>query len=202
MKLFIINFFLLLTISVAAQQKELLLDDFNDNKNNWEEGDEEDFDKFVKKGFYHVINTSDKKVTWNSIAVPINQKENFSIETSVSLTENKEGEAIFIFGENNKTNDFYFIQIRDVPNKYSIYIGKREKGEWSGIYKNAKINPIGKYNRLTVKKIKDKLQFLVNGIIVHTKNYESFFGNGLGLGCGGPQHAVFDYVLVIENQKQ
>lgn len=185
---------------MLGQQKEVLYDDFTKNKNNWEEGKSPNHQKYVKNGFYHIINTDLGSVTWNSIPIKIDQTQNFAIETSVSLSEAKEGEALLIFGENNKTNDFFFIQIRDVSKKYPIQIGKRENGEWKGVWKNTKINVNKKYNRLTVKKVKDDLIFLINGVIIHTQKFEPFFGNGVGLGCGGPQHAIFDYVLVLENQ--
>lgn len=200
MKSTLLSLLFLLCLPLFGQQKEVLYDDFTKNKNNWEEGKSPIHQKYVKNGFYHIINTDPGSVTWNSIPVKIDQTQNFAIETSVSLSESKEGEAILIFGEDNKTDDFFFIQIRDVSKKYPIQIGKRENGEWKGVWKSAKINTQKEYNRLTVKKIKDEMIFLVNGIIVHTQKFEPFFGNGIGLGCGGPQHAIFDYVLVLENQ--
>lgn len=200
MKTILLNTLLIFSIHVSAQQKEILYDDFNKNKNNWEEGKNELHQKYVKSGFYHIVNHEDSSIAWNSIDVPIDVTQNFAIETSVSLSENKSGEAILIFGANNKTDDFYFFQIRDVDKKYPIQIGKRENGEWKGVWKKANINTKKKYNRLTIKKIGTKLNFLVNGIVIHTQEFESFFGKGLGLGCGGPQHAVFDYIFVLENQ--
>lgn len=200
MKSTLLSLLFLLCLPLFGQQKEVLFDDFTKNKNNWEESNNPVNQKYVKNGFYHMVNPDEGSVTWNSIPVKIDPTQNFAIETFVSIDNKKDGEALLIFGENNKTNEFYFIQIRDVDKKYPIHIGKLVKGEWKGIWKNAKINTNKEYNRLTIKKVKDELIYLVNGIIVHTQKFEPFFGNGIGLGCGGPQHAIFDYVLVLENQ--
>lgn len=185
---------------MIAQQREVLLDDFTtSSKYNWQEGSTSTQQKKVTNGYYNIINNSENSITWNSVPAKIHKNKDFSIETDVALYQNSRGEALLIFGENPETGNFYFYQIRDIKNAYPIYIGKRENGEWKGTWMNSKTNPLKKMNRLTVKRIDDKIYYLLNGIIIHTDKFEPFYGTNIGLGAGGPQHAVFDYLLVIEN---
>ncbi len=192
---------LLFALVVFGQpQKELLLDDFDGKSDlDWTEGITPDHYKSIKKGFFHIINRSTSKITWNSVKVPLDTSKNFSIETSVALFQNNEGEAILIYGENKETLEFHFVRIRSVDNKYPVQFGTFKNGEWRGDWRNAVISPIKKFNRLTVKKQGNEMLFLINGIIIHTEKFKPFFGNKIGLGSGGPQHAVFDYILVLQN---
>lgn len=188
--------------SVAfGQRKEIFRDDFNNNSNRWSETVKSNQERFFRGGQYYIVNNETGKMTWNTQNINIDPKENFIIETSVSLNWDKEGDAYLIFGEDRATSNYHCISIRKVKNKYSVYVGKKMDGEWVGVWKNGKIKDFGQQNKLTIKKIKNRISFYVNGRLVHSKDFEPFFGNGVGVGCGAPQNASFDYLSVRQDKQ-
>ncbi|MCW5914916.1 MAG: retroviral-like aspartic protease family protein [Chitinophagaceae bacterium] len=185
-----------------GQKKEIFRDDFNNNFNRWSEAKETNQERFFRGGQYYIINNESGILTWNTQNVDIDQNENFIIETSVALNWQKDGSAYLIFGEDNRSSkNCHCLSIQKVKNKYTTYIGKRIDGEWVGVWKNGKIKDFGQQNILTVKKKKNKISFYVNGSLVHSKDFEPFFGNGVGVGCGAPQNASFDYLTVKQDKK-
>lgn len=189
-------------LTFAQPQKEVLLDDFDGKTDyDWTSGSTPEHYKTIKKGFFHIINKSKSKITWNSVRVPIDTSNNFSIETSVALFQENEGEAFLIYGEDKKALKFHFVRIRDVKNKYSIQFGTFQNGKWEGDWRNITINPLKQFNRITVRRKGKEMLFLINGIIEHREPFKPFFGDTIALGTGGPQHAVFDYILVFDERE-
>lgn len=196
---------ILLTMTIFSvafgQRKEIFRDDFNNNANRWSEAKETNQERFFRGGQYYIVNNESGKMTWNTQNVDIDQNENFIIETSVALNWQKDGDAYLIFGEDRSSKNFHCLSIKKVKNKYTTYIGKKIDGEWVGVWKNGKIKDFGQQNILTVKKKKNKISFYVNGSLVHSKDFEPFFGNGVGFGCEAPQNASFDYLTVKQDKK-
>ena len=187
--------------SVAfGQRKEIFRDDFNNNSNRWSEAVESNQERFFRGGQYYIVNNETGKMTWTTQNINIDPKENFIIETSVSLNWDKEGRAYLIFGLDSATHNYHCISIKKVK-KNSVYVGKRMDGEWVGVWKNGKIKDFGQQNKLTIKKKKNRISFYVNGGLVHSKDFEPFFGNGVGVGCGAPQNASFDYLSVRQDKQ-
>jgi aspartyl protease family protein len=199
---------LIMTFSSLAlgQRKEIFRDDFNNNINGWSETKESKLEKFFRGGQYYIIYNEKGKMTWNTQNVNIDQMENFIIETSVALNWEKEGSAYLIFGGDGSGN-FHCLEISKKSKKQNgytyenVYIGKFIDGEWVGVWKDARIKDYGQQNTLTVKKKGNKIRFYVNGSLVHKKDFEPFFGNRLGVGCGTPQNVSFDYLSVKQDKQ-
>jgi aspartyl protease family protein len=190
-----------------GQRKEIFRDDFNSNTNRWCEAKETNQEWFFRGGQYYIINNETGRMNWCTQNVNIDTKENFIIETSVALNWQKDGSAYLIFGIDRNGKNYHCLQISKKANKQGgytrgeVYIGKRIDGEWVGVWKKANIKDYGQQNTLTVKKKGDKISFYVNGSRVHTKDFEPFFGNGIGVGCGAPQNVSFDYLSVKQDKQ-
>jgi aspartyl protease family protein len=198
-------YFILLIINLSVltlgQRKEIFRDDFNSNINKWSELKESDKERFFRGGQYYIVNNETGKMTWNTINVNIDQKENFIIETSIALNWQKDGSAYLVFGEDRKNMNFHCMQISKKKDHKEIYIGKKIDGEWIGVWKNAEINDFGQLNTLIIKKKGNKINYYVNAKLIHTKDFEPHFGNGVGVGCGATQNVSFDY-LTVKQDKQ
>mgnify|MGYP000854849074 CR=1 FL=1 len=201
--------FFIITISAVSfgQKKEIFRDDFNNNVNTWSEAKQTNQERFFRGGQYYIVNNETGQITWNTQNVNIDQKENFIIETSVALNWQKDGEAYLVFGEDRSSKNFHCLGIYKKANKQrgytykEVYIGKLIDGEWVGVWKKAYIKDFGQQNTLTVKKKGNKISFYVNKRLVHTKDFEPFFGNGVGFGCEAPQNVSFDYLIVKQNKQ-
>ena len=190
-----------------GQKKEIFRDDFNNNFNRWSEAKETNQERFFRGGQYYIVNNETGKMTWNTQNVDIDQNENFIIETSVALNWQKDGDTYLVFGEDRNSKNFHCLKIyKKAEKEYGytykeVYIGKLIDGEWVGVWKKVKIKDFGQQNILTIKKKKNTISFYVNGSLVHSKDFEPFFGNGVGVGCGAPQNASFDYLVVKQDKK-
>lgn len=197
----------IISIVAYGQKKEIFRDDFNNNLNRWSEAKETNQERFFRGGQYYIVNNETGKMTWSIQNVDIDQNENFTIETSVALNWQKDGDAYLVFGEDRNGRNFHCLKIyKKAKKEYGytykeVYIGKSIDGEWVGVWKKAKIKDFGQQNILTIKKKKNTISFYVNGSLIHSKDFEPFFGNGVGVGCGAPQNASFDYLVVKQDKK-
>lgn len=197
-----------MSLMTYGQKKEIFRDDFNNNNNRWSEAKEANQERFFRYGQYHIINNEEGKMTWNTQEVKIDQDENFIIETSVALNWQKDGNAYLIYGYDKKYSNFYCVQISKKANpKYGytyneVYVGKNIDGEWVGEWKGKNIiNDFGQQNTIKIKKKGSYIYFYVNERKVYSKQFEPFFGNGIGVGCGAPQNVSFDYLVVKQNKQ-
>jgi|SRR5690554_1272677 len=185
-----------------SQKKEIFRDDFDRNYGRWTELEKIENEYFFRNGQYYMINNIKGVMIWTAHDVYIDQKEDFIIETSISLNWDNDGEAVMIFGADKKNSNHHRITIKKQKNKYSLYIGKRIDGKDVGIsVETNKTKGFGEPNALTIRKKKNKISFYVNGKRVHTKNFEAFFGKSIGMGCIGPQNVNFDYLVVKQDEQ-
>lgn len=196
---------LLITCSnvIFAQKKEIFRDDFNDNSNQWNEKKYNNVETFFRGGQYCIINKEQTQMAFNTNKIEIDTNEDFIIESMITLNWDKSGGASIIFGEERlKKLNYHTFKIQNVEGISTAYIGKKVDGEWvGGNWIKTKINDFGLGNKLTIKKKGNKIYFYVNDKQVYSKEFEKFFGDGIGIGCSAQQNASFDY-LIVKQDKQ
>lgn len=200
--------FILLLLSACSINKEIFKDGFNNNSKDWSETKKTYQEYFFRYGYYNIINKEDGRMNYTYQPLKIDQDENFIIETSVALNWKDDGAAYLIYGYDKKYSNYYCVRITKEPNPKSgwsykeVYIGKKIDGEWVGEWKGKKIiKDFGQQNIIKIKKKGNYVYFYVNGRKIYSKEFEPFFGDAIGLGCGAPQNVSFDY-LVVKQDKQ
>ncbi len=179
---------------------EVFRDDFITNLNEWDEAAQGDIEKFFQNGHYTIINTRNAWTVWSTVDMPVNPDEDFIIETSAALNWHSMGPAYLIYGVDQANSDFHFLAILKAGNAMNMaYIGKRINGQWTGVTKDVRLNPYGASNILTVHKRGEVLFFSVNNKVVHRQEFEPFFGNRIGVGCGENQSVSFDYLVIKQD---
>jgi S1-C subfamily serine protease len=128
------------------------------------------------------------------INLPIEQSDNFSIETKV---EYKSGEKRFshglIWGMKDWDNYYTF----SVSGNGSYNISGKMEGIWIPVKEwtqNRYVN--NRTNVLKVLKLNDKVHFSINGHLVMTSDFTSLFGNKIGFLNDGKKEVIFNYLKV------
>ncbi|MGV1013184.1 MAG: retropepsin-like aspartic protease family protein [Flavobacterium sp.] len=202
-KIIIVIVFLSFNNLFFGQKKEIYREDFNDNSNHWSEEKNDNIERFFRGGQYFILNKEETRMTWNTNKIKIDTNEDFVIESLITLNWDKSGGASIIFGEDRLTKkNFYTFKIQRTKGVSYAYIGKKIDGEWvAGVWKETKINDFGQGNKLTIRKKGNKIFYYVNDKQVYSKEFENFFGEGVGVCCEAQQNASFDY-LIVKQDKQ
>lgn len=177
------------------KRKVVFVDNFNDNKNKWSEGiNDNNANGFISNGaYYWVSKTNTTKTTTKYIYLNQNKdfeiSGKFKIESSLnhsllnSLVFGGEGSKRFYFGFTKKGS--YRISYYDGTS----YIAIKNWSASSYIEKNG-------YNILTLRKTKDKMYFYINNMKVYSTNSRSFFGNNLGFQAASNSKIKIEYLTV------
>ena len=195
----IISTFLLITQLLFSQTKSLpFFDGFDNNKNNWIEGNNTTRHLYVTNGSYH-FEYKKSKGGWESYkSVNISTSKDFKIET---LSIKKSGVLNYgyglIFGGDANGNIYIF----NITGNGYYRIAKNENGSFTNLVKWTKSSAIkqgttGKYNVLRIEKIGEKIYFKINNITVSSLDFEPFFGKRIGFIVYRKQHIQFNYISV------
>ena len=185
---------------IFGQKKEIYREDFNNNDKGWSETRLDNQERFFRGGQYFIINEQIDKRTSSTSEVVIDTNEDFIIETSVSLNWKKEGSAQVIYGADATNDNLYILSIRNDREKNNIFIGKNIDGEWIGKWLTYQLKDLGVQNKIEIKKNKNSLNFYINNKQILSKEFESFFGNYIGVGCQSPQNVSFDYFVIRQDK--
>lgn len=180
---------------------ELFAEDFENNSRDWNELKREDHQTIIQNGKM-LMTTRAKTYFWCGQDVLPDKKKNFRMETELSITKYKNGEAGLMWGGEGKDEKMYFFLLS--PN------GAWNYGVWSpsfysytGSQKSALVNKGLGTNKLKVERIGNKLKLYVNDTEVHTAKFPSTKGSLMGLVCGGGTLSVeADYFKVSEMLKE
>ncbi len=176
--------------------KVLFREDFNNNKNNWRETKNAAKEFYFRNGEYFIIQRDEGRLTWESKNVEIDTDKDFSIEASVTLHWKNSGGAHLMYGVDENNHNYYSVKIKNEKGKKEVFIGKYIDGDWVGTWKDANIKAFGEPNLIQISKNGGVINYFINGLFIHSKSFESFFGNFVGLGSEGPQNASFDYLTI------
>lgn len=188
-----------------TMEKDVILrfiDGFDNNQNNWKTEEKKNQERFFRAGQYHIINRETENFVYETKEFNLNKDENFAIQVNFTFQWDTDGEAYIIYGEDKSSNSFYYVKLSNKENS-RIHIGKIiDGGQGQEIQVQGDVKSIGKQNRIAIMKYGNELKFNVNDNFVYTKNFEPFFGKGIGIGCENIQNISFNLFSVNQQKSQ
>jgi hypothetical protein len=178
-----------------VNEKVLLNEEFNDNKNYWNLNKDLNGYSELSNGNLTMENTG-KVMRINGIWVVVDTSFDFRIVTSPRMISGDQNYGYgFYFGASDIKNSYYF-QISG--GHYMLF--KYENGKDSILInwtKHPRINAgYNAYNILMLSKEKDLWKFYANGEFVTSYKSLPFFGKEIGLVVEGPQKVEFGHLLI------
>lgn len=184
--------------SKLIKSRVLFREDFNNNKNNWRESKTSSKEFFFSNGQYGIIQRSEGRLTWESKFIELDTNHDFIIEAALTLNWKNGGGGHLMYGVDESGGNYHSIKIKKEKGKKEVYIGTYKNGQWNGLWTEARIEDVGRQNKIQVVKKGRDLDFYINGKFIYSKPFESFFGKFIGLGCEGVQNTSFDYLQVSQ----
>ncbi|MEM1135721.1 MAG: TIR domain-containing protein [Bacteroidota bacterium] len=179
-------------------RKDIFIDDFSDNRNDWEkEGSSRKNIVNIENGYFAFERTT-LKDGWEYKDIAIDFEKDFEIEASIKIVRGVQNNSYTIdFGHNaDEYNTFGFS-----GDGYYVVRSYFEE-EWHNFKSWVKSNIVKKndYNKLTIRKIDDKLYFFINEKMVHTMPFEkeNWFGNNIGFSVQDTSLMHVDYLYVSQ----
>lgn len=179
--------------------KKIFQENFSNNINNWLITDEPSVSSKVEKGQLR-IQIRDSQAFSRLIELEINTDRNFSIETTMHVTNDddpRNGQGL-VFGFRNWDN---YNSFEVNGNGAFIVRGKHdgiisEEKKWTtpkSLYIDAKSNT------LKVSKVGNNLHYSVNGFVVHSDKFEHWDGIYVGFLARGRKELALDNLIVMED---
>ncbi len=176
-------------------------EEFDNNDNKWLTRDDESVTLSVKDGNYVLQNKTEDKgfFTWSNFKVSENKP--FTIETTI---KHQNSESVFAYGLIWGISDVANLYTFNISNNGYYRVGRIKDNVWHGyfdwteskhIYKN------GKSNKLTIKKVDNKLKFYINDNFVNQINFENFFDRGFGFAFWNKQKIEVENMVIRGKEK-
>ena len=173
-----------------------LKEEFDDNNGKWLTRDDESVSLSIGNGKYILQNkTKDKGFfTWSNFKVSENKP--FTIETTI---KHQNSESVFAYGPIWGLSDLANLYTFNISNSGYYRVGRIKENKWheyitwtesKHIYKD------GKSNKLTIKKIDNKLKFFINDNYVNEIDFESFFDIGFGFSFWNKQTIEIENLII------
>lgn len=171
-------------------------DQFNDNKNSWDQSNDANIHYKIANGKYYVEHKRTTKgySTYDDIYVDTNK--DFEIETKIDKISGVTNYAYGLMWGKKAGSSFrfyissggYYKIVRNVDSKEQII------KKWT---KTSYVNTgNGKSNVLKVKKESDQYKFYINGNYVSQSDYEPFYGEDMGYVVFNKQKIAVDYLRI------
>lgn len=181
---------------LTAQVTEGFEDDFIDNSSAWTESDGANSSCKVENGQY-IIEHKRKNMSWLfTKSLHLNPDKDFYIESKMTqLTGvNNDGYGI-IFGMAGVANRYCFVVSSD--GRYCLYGYKNNEYFSSKAWtKGDGINKKKTANILGIKKSGGEISFFVNGKLMFSQRFQSFFGLSIGFTLNRKMKVAVDYIKV------
>ncbi|MCH2045068.1 MAG: OmpA family protein [Saprospiraceae bacterium] len=198
-KLILIWAFSLSVLSAFAQKTITYKEDFKDNKRAWLEADNHKRSAKITDGYYNLNYKQETGSSYFWKVIYIDQQKDFYIETKVRHMEGALNRGFgLVWGTKNVDNSYSF-QISD--NGY--FRIKQQKGgviskikDWTA---SAKVYPNGDANVLAIRSKAGKIDFMINGAVVHTRSKLEFMGGYIGFIISGKQKIKADYLHIYQD---
>lgn len=184
------------TLSFSQVNEKILLnEEFNDNKNYWNLYSDLYFSVEIKNGSL-VMENKDKMMRIRGLWVRIDTSYDFRIVTTPRMISGDQSYGYgFYFGASDLRNSYYF---EISGGHYMLF--KYEKGKDSTLInwtKHSRINAgYNANNILMMSKEKDLWKFYSNGEFITSYKALPFFGKEVGFVVEGPQKVEFGHLLV------
>jgi hypothetical protein len=202
----LLNFLLLLlifychTTDVTAQinyddyslkeKKVLFADNFNDNKNKWIT-DNKWISGQISKGFYTISDKDSPGAGISYITSALDYEKDFEIEGFIKITK---GRGSIMWGMNEKFQHYRF----DLDSKlYILYqdpVPSPKKNLTQGYINAKEFNSKG-FNKLTIRKVNDKIYLFINEKFMNQVDYLQHYGKQIGFVVDNAEMQV-DYLKI------
>ncbi|MCL2073104.1 MAG: trypsin-like peptidase domain-containing protein [Marinilabiliaceae bacterium] len=172
----------------------------SDNVNQWIIGNNKDLSSEIlpEKGLLMKFKT-DHNGFRNSINIPLNLTENFSIETVVDFKNGETNNGHGIIWGFKDWDNYSFFGIS--ANGYYVIMTQTEGvsltiKEWT---KSDIINQNKQRNMLKLLRIDDKIYFSINQQLVYSDNFYGFRGNNIGFYTLGKKEVLYENLIVKQD---
>jgi len=172
----------------------------SDNVNQWAIADNQDLSIKILSEKGLLMKDKTGKGFRNTINIPLNLTENFSVETIVDFKdgETNNGHGL-MWGFRDWENFSYFI----ISANGYYRIGAKSEGidlpikEWT---QTNVINQNKQRNSLKLLRIDDKVYFSINGQLIHSDSFYGFRGNHIGFyTLSGKKEVLFENLIVKQD---
>jgi hypothetical protein len=181
-----------------SSPKEILNEEFFDNHNNWAETKNNDVNLKIANGYYAIENKSKKDPICPCVTLDINPDLDFLIEANIIKVDGANDAGFGVVWGFQNTNNYYSLKING-NGYYSYWKSNNEKSgvliDWT---LSSFIKKENAANKVTIKRIGDKLLFFVNNHQLGEASYEKFFGNNIGLNIDPKLKLKIDNLVVIQ----
>lgn len=172
-------------------------DDFNDDGNGWKNGSTQNGETFIQNGYLIFQSTvEDGAAGCVRSLFHIDQRKDFEFETRMTWTGGVDNKSFyFVFGKKPSEwsrfnfglsgNGYYLID-KSFQNEYTTIV------DWT---KSSFVN-IKDYNTLTIRKVASTTYYFINGNLVHSQPFESFYGDEIGYQISAKVNISIDYIKV------
>jgi outer membrane protein OmpA-like peptidoglycan-associated protein len=184
MRTLIISIIILISFNSFSQNRNVFLDEFISNKNNWWVSGTTDASAKLANGKYIMEHKRNFGFYYFWKEVNFNPKEDYTIEIKVKQTKGSDKDAFgIVWGASGWDNSNSFL----ISSDGTFYIGGYKKKAEFTRQKYSKpgiINPKGMFNVLSIRKAGSIVKFYLNEKSVYQLGAENFFGalNGFVLG--------------------
>ena len=182
---------------IPSSKRVLFLNEsFDNNSNNWDIRNTAQDYLNIENGSYVFQNkTSSSKIS--ALTKVIDTQQNFEIETNINITatSNNNGNGI-VWGYTNVTDYLFFCYSISASQKLWIgYYQWNLYNPWQN-WLQQNVNPIGSFNKLTIRKIENTYYFFINEQFIISEPFEPFFGNLIGFKSENYTTIYIDYLKI------
>jgi len=188
---------------IADKYKEILFfDDFDRASNDWQEGKTIEGKIKIQFGFYNMESLTSHTLLVSKFFPFSGDTIDFEIETKIKFVKGNKQKWNAVFWGKNGTSEksqgysFRFsgkgyYSIVKMDNVLTPYL------QWA---EDKDFKKTG-FNKFTVRKANKMYYFFLNQKLVHTANYEHFFGNNFGFQVAPGSLIQIDYIRITQLKK-
>ena len=170
----------------ASRKSEIFVDEFVDNRNNWNLIGTAQSTRSIQNGYYQFSSLL-SGASFAARTINFDASKDFEIETSLQIVAGT-APTMLLWGASGSSNPYFF---GFTPDSIGLYGNLQSGISLSRI--DESISPAG-YNTITVRKISNDYFFFLNGKPFDNGRFEDFFGNVHGFYVGGNATIRSDYL--------
>ena len=177
-----------------ANYEHIFVDDFRDNRYEWYQNDNNDNRFVIENGIYH-CQSKDQSYWTTQKMIDIDETRNFEIETRIEIKNEGVDNAFTAnihWGFKDTQNSYFFAFTEDlaywIVEKTNNRFDRWKDGENQYIVEG--------FNKLTVRKYRDKYYFFINENLAYSRDYASFKGNNISFWIAPYSTMHVDYLFI------
>lgn len=173
-----------------SQKTEIFVDEFSDNRNNWNLIGTAQSQRSIQNGYYE-FKSLISGASFAARTINFDSSKDFEIETSLEVVSG-EAPAMLMWGASGSENPYFH---GFTPDSIGLY-GNLQNG--ISLSRLDETITADGFNILTVRKIGSEYFFFLNEQPFDNGRFEDFFGNVHGFYVGGNATIRSDYLRIYE----